>query len=154
MHELVPEDVAGLGERARRGQHHAPLLALGHASRSLAEALDHVGLAEVRAARVEHDRLAASERLAEEGREPRAPALGEARHLADLRLFLRVVVDVEVLGLQDLEIEVAVLDLVLSEVLGLGGRAEENRQAGRESKPNTPNTRTHRRITTGPHKAR
>jgi serine/threonine-protein kinase RIO1 len=49
--------------------------------------------------------------------EPRVPALGHPRGNFDSLLLLRVVVDVEVIGLQDLEIEVLVLDLVAAEVL-------------------------------------
>ena len=53
----------------------------------------------------------------EQGRETRVPALGELRRNARRALFTRVVIDVEVFGRQDAEIEVDVLDLVAAKVL-------------------------------------
>ena len=53
--------------------------------------------------------------------EPGVPALRQAPRLLGGRPLRRIVVHVEVIGLEDLEIEAAVLDLVAPEVLGCGG---------------------------------
>ena len=49
----------------------------------------------------------------------RVPALGHARRHPGRVFLFRVVVDVEVVGLQDLEVEVLVLNLVPAEVAAL-----------------------------------
>ena len=54
---------------------------------------------------VEDDRLARAELVAQQPRQARVPAFGHARGKIDRRCFLRVVVDVEVLGGLDLEVE-------------------------------------------------
>jgi hypothetical protein len=53
----------------------------------------------------------------EHGRQPRVPALGELRRHARGALLARVVIDIEVLGRENAEIEVGVLDLVTAEIL-------------------------------------
>jgi hypothetical protein len=62
--------------------------------------------------------------VAEELAEAAVPALRHAGDLLDVLPLLRVVVDVEVLGLEHLEVEVPVLDLVLAEVLRGRGRRQ------------------------------
>jgi hypothetical protein len=81
----------------------------------------------VRVAGVQDEGLAVLEVVDQQLRQPCVPALRHERGLVDGLALLRVVVDVEVFGLQHLEIELPVLDLVLSEVLRLdgGGRGEE-----------------------------
>jgi hypothetical protein len=65
----------------------------------------------------------------EDRREPRVPSLGHAgRDPRGLTLF-RIEVEVEVLGPERLEFEIVVLDLVLTEVLGVRGAAGEKAQA-------------------------
>ena len=57
----------------------------------------------------------------------------EGRVVDDVRLLV-VVIDVEVLGLEHLEIEGFPLDLVAPEVLRLGGgNVEENEEKGRQN---------------------
>jgi hypothetical protein len=57
--------------------------------------------------------------------------------------FLIVVVDVEVLGLEDLEVELFPLDLVSTEVLSLGEGSEEGAQ---QSKDYESNCESHRHL--------
>ena len=98
---------ATLGDAADRIRHHAR---------------HDIGLRKFGLAAVEHQRLAPIEAVIEQRRQPRVPALGEpGRHARGAR-FLRVVIDVEVFGGQNLEIEVLVLDLVAAEVLRSGRR--------------------------------
>ena len=135
VHQLVPEHVAGVGQRAGGGHHDPPPQSLRDAARPLADPRHHVRLPEVRRAGVEHQRLAVLHLVLEDRGEPRVPALRQAGRQLRRRLLLGVVVDVEVLGLEDLEVEVPVLDLVLAEVLGArgsgepGGRNEARRAA-------------------------
>jgi hypothetical protein len=132
VHELVADHVVGVGERAAERQHDAPSARLGDAARAFAEgATDHVGLLEVARGRVEDQWLAAAQRVIEQLGQARVPALGHARRQRHAGFFLRVVVDVEVLGLQDLEVEGLVLHLVLAEVLRRCGRTR-TAQHGRE----------------------
>ena len=69
--------------------------------------------------------------MIEELRETRIPPLGHARRHLRRLLFFRVVVDVEVVGLQYLELELPVLDLVLTKVapLGKGSRRQPQQRA-------------------------
>src|SRR5688572_32762266 len=57
--------------------------------------------------------------MAEETRQPGMPAFRHARDQAGRFLLFGIVVQVEVIGLEDLEREAAVLHLVAAEVLGL-----------------------------------
>ena len=137
MDELVAEHMIGVAERRGHRQDHPPLRAFGDTAGALADrALEDVGLLELRMAGVENDRLAAGQRVPEDARQPRVPALGHAAgHRGGLGLF-RVVVDVEVLRFQDLEVEAIVLDLVSAEVLRFSlrwkcGQSEDRRQEAR-----------------------
>ena len=126
--ELVAEHVVGFGVGPGHRQHDALAGALRDALRALADVGD-VGLPEVRVVGVEDDRLALVELVLQDGREAVVPALGHPRHVARGLVHALVVVDVEVLGLEDPEVEVVVADLVAAEVLGLGG----GRQGGEQS---------------------
>ena len=57
----------------------------------------------------------------EDTREACVPPFGHACSMAHGLFFLRVVVDVEMLGLDDAEVELVVADFVTSEVLSVGG---------------------------------
>ena len=132
VHELVAEHVVGRCDRAGKRQNDAALVGFGDAAGALAEiALDGVGLPEMRPARVEDERLPCAQLMIEQLREARVPALGHPRRHLRRRLFLRVVVDVEVVGLQDLEVEFPVLNLVAAEVaaLGKGSRRQPQQNA-------------------------
>src|SRR6478672_387440 len=72
-----------------------------------------------RSPRVKQQRLPSAQLVVEDRRQSRIPALGETRRHLRSVVFLRVVVDVEVLRLEDLEVEVLVLNLVAAEVAAL-----------------------------------
>src|SRR5207249_8203079 len=98
-------------------QHDAPLQRFGHTTRSLAElALNGVGLFEVRMRGVQHERLAAVQLVLKEPLEPRVPALGQPGGDVDPFALTRIEVDVEMVGLEDLKVELLILDFILSEV--------------------------------------
>ena len=121
--QLVADHVIGFGEAGAGGQHDAAAQAFGDAAGAFAHQRgDDVGLLEVRMAGVEHERLPAAEMMIEHARQAGVPALRHARHVIGERLLFFVVIDVEVLGLERLEVEGVVLDLVPSEVLRFGGR--------------------------------
>ena len=86
--------------------------------------------------RVEHQWLAVAQRVTEHAREVIVPAFGHPPGLIDGFLLGRVVIDVEVRGLQDAEVETAILHLVLAEVLRLGavGQQERERHEERQAK--------------------
>src|SRR5690606_11792224 len=71
-----------------------------------------VRLPEMRLTGVEKDRLPPCELVPERFAEARVPTLGHARHHFDGRGAFLVVVDVEVFGLQDLEVELFVANRV------------------------------------------
>jgi len=116
-------------DRAGERQHDTALVRFRDAAGPFPEVpLDNVGLAELGAAAVEDERLAVAKLVSEHRREPQVPPLGHAARHPGRVLFLGVVVDVEVGRLHDPEFQVAVLDFVLAEVPGLGGR---RRRCGR-----------------------
>ena len=151
VHQLVPDHVVGLPERAGERQHDPALEELGDAAGPLAElARDGVGLLEIGMAGVEDERLPAVELVVEHAREPLVPALGHPTRLLGGFLLRLVVVDVEVLGPQHLEVERPVLDLVTAEVLGLGHRGEKRDEEKGEQKGTQGLTHDHsRRILCG-----
>ena len=121
VHQLVADDVIGVGERAAERQDHAPSKRFGDAARALADlTADRIGLLEVRVRRIEDERLASAQLVLQYPPQPRAPAFRHARGDGGGVPLLLVEVHVEVLGPQHLELERAVLDLVAAEVL-LGG---------------------------------
>src|SRR2546421_433317 len=61
-------------------------------------------------------------------RQPGVPPLGDARAIERGRPLGRIVIDFEVLGLDDVEVEGLVLHLVLAEVLRLERRRAEQRE--------------------------
>ena len=86
-----------------------------------------VGLLEVRKRGVEDDRLALAELMPQHGRELRVRALRHAGDVERGAVLDLVVVEIEVLGLEHLEMELGVLDLVLAEVLRSKGRRHQCR---------------------------
>ena len=70
--------------------------------------------------------------------ETRVPSLGHARGDLHARLLARIEVDVEVLGLQDLEVEGSILNLVVPEVLRGGGRASPAENADDQRRYKSP----------------
>ena len=102
---------------APQTEHDPPLGGLGHSAGAFAElALDRVGLPEMRPARVENQRLPAAQLVIQQTRQTRVPTLGEPGRHARGIFFLRIEIDVEVLGLQHLEVELLVLNFVATEV--------------------------------------
>jgi hypothetical protein len=125
--ELVADDVVEVTQGSADRKHDAAAERLGHAPGAFAQVVDDVGLTELGRGGVENQRLTAAQLVPHHGAEAGVPALGhpagDVRRLA----LVRVEIHVEVVGLQHLEIEVLVLDLVAAEVLGLG-RSREDQQ--------------------------
>jgi hypothetical protein len=89
----------------------------------------------MRPARIENQRLPAAQPVLEEGRQTRIPPLREPRGHPRGFLFFRIEIDVEMLGVQHLEIEFVVLNLVAAEVTALrrhirGGSEDEREGHG------------------------
>src|SRR6185295_4727332 len=116
---------------AAERQHDAPPQRLGDTAGAFSElALNGVGLLEVRMRRVEDERLPPGQLVAEGTAKPCPPAFGHARRDVDAFTRGRVVIDIEMLGLQDLKIERLVLNLVTSEVLRRDRRGQKHEEAG------------------------
>ena len=131
VHELVSDDVVGIGEGTAERQHDAPPHRLSHAAGAFTHLSgDDVVLFEVGVRRVQHQRLASAKLMLEDPLEAGEPPFGKPGRNVDALTLARIEVDVEMLGLEDLEIQVLVLDLVLSEVLGRNRRAESNHEDG------------------------
>ena len=134
VHELVPQNVVRLGQGAGKRKHDTSLQHLRHTTRRLAElSEDGIGLLEVGVAGVQDQRLATLELVIQQAADASIPALRHAAGFPDDALHLGVVVDVEVLGLEDLGIEGLVLNLVATEVLSIGrfrqsGGSQQERQ--------------------------
>ena len=73
----------------------------------------------MRVARIENQRLTRRERVPKETGEARIPAFRHSRGVPRGRFFLRVVINVEVFGLEQPEVETVVMNLVATEVLRL-----------------------------------
>jgi hypothetical protein len=130
----VEEDVLELRIASGEGEYVAVPLEIGDTlssfSRSLAS--QRVGLLKVGVRGIEDDRLPLPELVVQNLGEACIPALGHAGSIHRRHPLLLVVVDVEMLGLDDLEIERAVLDLVPPEVLsGHQTRREQQEQQSR-----------------------
>ena len=120
------EDVIDLGVGAGERQDDAALQELGDAAGAYTESLgSDVRLLEVGVRGVEHQRDARVDLMVQHAAEPRVGALGHQRGVVHRGFGPLVVVDVEVLGPEDAPAEVLVLDLVLTEELGVRGTREE-----------------------------
>ena len=119
--DLVTEDVIGLAKPGGKRHDDARFEALGESAGAFTRrALAHIRLRELRVAcGIEDDHLPVGECVVEQRGVPRIPALRHPRGLPRRLLFLRVVIDVEVVGAQRAEFEASVLDLVAPEVLGV-----------------------------------
>jgi hypothetical protein len=140
VHELVPEHVVRLVQRAREGKHDPSFQDFRDTARGFAELPEHcVRLLEVRVAGVQDQGLLTVELVVQETAYASVPSFGHATGLADDGLHLGIVIDVEVLGLEHLRIESLVLDLVAAEVLGIRGRRQDDRaQQQRQKKEKCP----------------
>ena len=126
MYQLVAQHVIGLGQRASKRQDHTALQRLGHAPDPLVDHPgDGVGLFEVGMRGVQDHWLSAPQILTEKTGEAGVPSLGHPCRVTCGIAFLRVEIDVEVLRLQHLEGELAVLNLVATEVLRLSDRPSQ-----------------------------
>jgi len=134
VHQLVAEHMIRLREGPREGHHDPPLQGFGDAARALADvALDRVGLLEVGVARVHDEGLHAAQLVPQRRRVPGVPAL---RHPRDERRgggLLRIEVDLEMLGAEQLEAERFVPNLVPPEVLCRRRRRDRRELQGGKS---------------------
>jgi len=122
----LAEHVVGVPERARERHHDPAPQPFRHAPRRLPDLVaDHGGPPEIGVAGVEDDGLPRGELVVQDGAQARVPALGHPAEIDGGRLVVVVVVDVEVIGLEDLEIGAPVPDPVLPEILRLGGGGDE-----------------------------
>ena len=118
MNQLVAQHVIGFLQRAGKRQYDAALQGLRHPARSLTRRAADLGrLFEMRMAGIHEKRLPPPQLVVEQLRQPGVPAFRHAPRLHDCLAFLFVVVDIEMLGLQYLEVEVVVADHVLPESL-------------------------------------
>ena len=125
VHQLVTDDVIGVGKRTRERKHDAAPQSFGDAASALADLpTDHVGLFKLDVRAIEDQRLTATQFVMKQPLESHSPPFGDARGDVNTRLLARVEVDVEVLCLQDLKIKVSILNLVAAEILRRGGRTE------------------------------
>src|SRR5690606_27717458 len=127
--QLMAENVVRLFIHTRQRHDYALLQALGDAARAFSdEAANDVCLLEVCIIRIKNDGLLFAE-LAQEGlRMPRIPPLGHASGIPNSLLFLRIIVDAEVLRLEHLESEFVVLNLISAEVLSVGRPGKGQRE--------------------------
>jgi hypothetical protein len=137
VHQLVTDHVIRFSHRRRQRQHDTPLQHFRDTAGPFAErSFDDVGLFKVGVRRIQHERLARGEPVLENPRQPRVPTLGHPRRLAGSLTFFRIEIDVEVFGLQYLEVKGLVLDLVPPELLrcrvGRGQGADANAQTHAE----------------------
>jgi hypothetical protein len=127
--ELVSEHVIGGLERAGKRQDNTALVSFRDAAGSLAQLpFDGVGLPELRAAGIKHQGLASSQFMREDSGQPGVPSFGHACGHPGRRFFLGVVIDIEVLRLEDLKLEDAILDLVLAEISDLSDGCRRREQ--------------------------
>src|SRR5260221_2658779 len=118
-----------LGVVALERQDHAVLEELGDGD-SAADVGD-VRLLHIRAGGVDDDRLATLELVVQDARQARVAALRHPRGVEGGGALFGIVVDLEVLGLDDFEVEGAVLDLVLPELRREGTSAQRRERPNR-----------------------
>ena len=137
----MANDVVEVLKRATHRQHYAPPQCLGDTASALTDvAPDGVGLLKFRGAGVENQRLPARQFVMEHGGEPSKPSLGHASRLTRCDLFGGVIVDVKVLGLEHLEVEVLILNLVPAEVLRLQGCCDQDNRGEEQPRQTAANT--------------
>ncbi len=132
MHELVRQHVLEVRVGAGERQDDPVLERLRDAPGALVEEdRERVRLLEVRVRGVQDDGLAFPELVLEHPGESRVGPLHHARRIQRRLALLLVEVDVEVRGLDDLEVEGPVLDLVPPEVLGRCRARTDQQRRGR-----------------------
>ncbi len=122
----MPDHMVGFRKRPQERQYYAPFHEFGHTLSSLVHgSAEGVGLPEVRVGSVEDQGLAATELMVKEPGEPLVPTLShQGRHF---NIDTRIVVNVEMFGLEHLEIKVLILDPVATEILGLHLLRDDNK---------------------------
>jgi hypothetical protein len=144
VRQLVTDDVVEVAERAADRENDPPSECLGDAAGPFAEAADDVGLLELGRGGVEDQRLTAGELVVQDARVPGVPPLGHPPCNVGRGTLSRIEVDVEVLGAEDMPIEVLVLDLVAPEVLGGCRRGSHGKRERADEE------RSHRSESEGP----
>ncbi len=126
----MPKDVVGISVRARQRHDHAILERLGDASQALTQVTGEcIRLLKIGVVGIQNDRLGPFELMLKYARESLVPPLSHTRRVLDRFALFRIEMDVVVRGLEDLEVERLILDLVPPEVLsGYGGRECTNGQ--------------------------
>jgi hypothetical protein len=126
MHELMADDVIGVGQGTAKRQNDPAFQRLGDAAGTFPKLpLNRVGLLEVRMRGVQDEWLASAELMAKQALETGQPSLGHTRSDVDPFTLVWVEVNVEMFGLEDLKIQLLVLNLVAAEVLCGGWSREE-----------------------------
>ena len=122
MGQLVTDHVIGFERRCPQWKKDTPLEALGDTFAPLH--LGDIGLVVRGVVRVKNQRLATAQLVAQHRGYSRVPPFGHARRLSSSVGFVIIEVDVEVLGLQNLEVERLILNGVAAEILRVGGDTE------------------------------
>ena len=134
VHHLVHEDVLVLFVRADQREDVPVTEEVGEAAGAFVDFLSRrVRLLELGVRSVRDDRLALLELVGERPGKPRVGALRHPRDVQGRFPGRRVVVHIEVLGLDDPEVEAAVLDPVAPEVLGIDRGGEDGEQQSRSA---------------------
>jgi len=129
----VLQNVLELGVGAGKWHHRAVALEIGYSTGALTGRLSQgVGLLEIGVGGIENDRFALPELVVQHLGKASVAPFGHPGGIHSSHPLPLVVVHVEMLGLDDLEIERAVLDLVPAEVLGLRqSRDQQTEEQGR-----------------------
>jgi hypothetical protein len=118
VYQLVADHVVGVRERTCKRQHNAPTQSFGHTAGALADlAANDVGLLELDVGAIQDEWLAAAKLVPQQAFEPHPPTLGHAGSDLNTGPLAWIEIDVEVFSLEDLEVQVAILNLVPPEVL-------------------------------------
>ena len=126
MRQFVADHVIGFAQGRAGRQDDTALEALGDAAGSFARLLpEHIGLLEIRRVGVDDQRLPAAQLVAQNRRQARVPPFRHAPSLGRQLRFLIVEVDIEMLGLENLEVERLILNGVAAEILRVRGESEE-----------------------------
>ena len=121
VHKLMPQDVIGLSVNAGKWHHDPFPNGLGKTARAGADgAFRYIRLLKIRIVGIENDRLLFLELVNEDLGMPIIPSLKHPGRILHRSLRFRIVVDLEVFGLQNLKVEIVVLHLISTEVLGVG----------------------------------
>ena len=126
--EFMSQHMVCFGVAAGKRHDDTLLDRFGNAPRAFAdESPDNIRLVKIGVVRIEDDRLLFLEFPEVRAGMPAVPALGHTPGVANRLFLFGVIVNDEVLGLEVLEVEMIVLDLVSTEVLCAGRRGRQNR---------------------------